>query len=785
MVVMTGRMPVTMRQITEADFGPYLVLNTLRQDGAMTVKLAAEMGTGQYVAVTQLPGDLVRDEGFLQRFDSRVGAALDLHHPNVLPVLDHGIANGVPYVAHRYVPAGTLAGRINISGHLPFAETARYIVQLASALDEAHYAGAVHFGLNAGSVMRGDNDNLLISDFGTAQLSLDMMGASPAMLPYTAPEVFLRVPCTYAVDIYSLGVLAYHMLTGAVPFTSASYTQWMTVHLNRPVPSSQEKRPDTPRGVHPVLEKAMAKLPHLRYGSAGEFARDFVAALLGAAAASEVTVRPTPVQTLGAAFGGPAPGSMLGQTRKLSVGRRESPSRLYADALMIEQEDPAKALSLYHRLIELQPQLAQGEVIERLSRLETELGLGSVDDLFREVERLAAEGDWGGVEMVTTRILSYKPGHEVARNYRREARYHTVSAAHYQFATAASLTGEWPAVITLLSELYEARPGYPDYEQLLTINRHTAPYVRSVRSIRAHDAQILSLGWSPDSTRIVSGGTDRYARIWSLRDGELLNAIEERFSWVCFSDYSPQGKMLFTASWDGEIRLWEMPSGRYIGVIAGLANQLRDLAFAHHDPNLMATAAGYFLTLWQMPGGKRVAVIREYDREPVISMAFSPRHPILVTGINNGSLRVRDMESADYDTILDVPVHRGPIYTVVFSQDGRRVATGSRDGTARVTDITNGDVLTEMPVGHGPVRGVAFSMDGSVVATGGRDGIIRLWDSETGLILNQLEGHSAPVRRVTFAPDGRTLASAGTDGTIGVWRLLDQTTVQVSSENHL
>lgn len=773
MVVVTGRLPVTMRQTTEADFGPYLMLNTLRHDGAMTVKLAAEMGTGHYVAVTQLPGDFVRDEGFLYRFDDRVGAALDLRHPNVLPVLDHGIANGIPYVVHPYVPAGTLAGRINISGHLSFEETARYIVQLASALDEAHHAGLFHFGLNASAVMRGENGDLLISDFGTAQLSLDTMGVSPANLPYTAPEVFLRVPCTHSVDVYALGVLAYRMLTGSVPFTSASYTQWMTVHLNRPVPSLQDKRSDLPRGVHPVLEKSMAKLPHLRYGSAGEFARDFVAALLGASAASEIAVRPAPVQTLGAGFGGHTPGAILGQTRKLSVGRRESPSRLYADALMIEQEDPAKALSLYHRLIELQPQLAQGEVIERLSRLETELGLSSIDDLFREVERLAKEEDWQGVETITTRILSYKPDHEVARNYRREARRHTVSAAHYQFAVSASLTGDWTAVMTLLAELYEVRPGYPDYERLLTINRNTAPYVRPIRRIQAHDSQILSLGWSPDSTRIVSGGTDRYARIWALHNSEMLNAVEEPFSWVCFSDYSPQGDMLFTASWDGEIRLWEMPSGRYIGVIAGLANQLRDLTFAHHDPGLMATAAGYFLTLWQMPGGKRLAVIREYDREPVVSLAFSPKHPILVTGVNDGSLRVRDMEAADYDTILDVPVHKGPIYTVAFSQDGRRVATGSRDGTARVTDITTGEILAEMPVGHGAVRGVAFSMDGSVIATGGRDGIIRLWDSESGMILNQLEGHRAPVRRVAFSPDGRTLASAGTDGTIGVWRLLD------------
>ncbi|MEU3793067.1 NB-ARC domain-containing protein [Streptomyces fructofermentans] len=113
--------------------------------------------------------------------------------------------------------------------------------------------------------------------------------------------------------------------------------------------------------------------------------------------------------------------------------------------------------------------------------------------------------------------------------------------------------------------------------------------------------------------------------------------------------------------------------------------------------------------------------------------------------------------------------HRGPVHAVAYSPDGERVATGSRDTTARIWSSATGEALHILTGHHGPVRAVAFSPDGRLLATGGRDATVRIWDAATGRAVRTVTGHDGAVLAVVFSPDGTLLATGGSDTTVRIW----------------
>jgi WD40 repeat protein len=114
--------------------------------------------------------------------------------------------------------------------------------------------------------------------------------------------------------------------------------------------------------------------------------------------------------------------------------------------------------------------------------------------------------------------------------------------------------------------------------------------------------------------------------------------------------------------------------------------------------------------------------------------------------------------------------HSGPVYSVAFSNDGRRVGSGSYDSTIRIWDVEIGKTLMGPLKGHSDcVSSVAFSNDGSRFVSGSDDNIIRIWDVKTGKIMGTSEGHSDCVSSVAFSNDSRRVVSGSSDNTIRIW----------------
>jgi serine/threonine protein kinase len=283
------------------------------------------------------------DETFRHRFlrESRAAAAID--HPHIVPVFAAGEADGVLFIAMRYVPSGDLRALIRRVGPLSPPRAAAIVSSVASALDAAHGAGLVHRDVKPSNILvdaqPGRPDHVYLSDFGLSKAgdSAGVAGSgrflgSPG---YTAPEQIEGSRVDRRADQYSLACTTFELLSGAPVFPRDQITAVIWAHMSIPPPSLTSRQPGLPAAVDSVLAKALSKAPGDRYGSCQEFA-DAVRTALGLAPySSEPSIPP---QVAGWAAAGDAgtrlaAGSIDGTTfssadsqdLRQQVGRRKAP----------------------------------------------------------------------------------------------------------------------------------------------------------------------------------------------------------------------------------------------------------------------------------------------------------------------------------------------------------------------------------------------------------------------------------------------------------------------------
>ena len=223
---------------------------------------------------------LAADEEFRRRFvrESRAAAAVD--DPHIIPVFEAGEAEGMLFIAMRYVPGGDVRSLLRRAGPLSPRRAMAIISPVASALDAAHGAGLVHRDVKPANMLvdaRPDRpDHVYLSDFG---LSKGMISSGPTMSgqflgtpDYAAPEQIAGQPVDGRADQYSLACAAFELLCGEAPFPRAHVTAVIWAHMSQSAPMLSSRHPGLPPAVDNVLVKALAKEPQDRYASCQEFA---------------------------------------------------------------------------------------------------------------------------------------------------------------------------------------------------------------------------------------------------------------------------------------------------------------------------------------------------------------------------------------------------------------------------------------------------------------------------------------------------------------------------------
>ena len=256
----------------------YRIVSVLGQGGMGTVYLAEQTSPRRNVVVKLLRPDLTRDEAFRQRFVHESEAAASTEHPNIVPIYSAGEADGVLYIAMRYVEGDDLRHLISNRGPLPPDRAIEIVSQIASALDVAHARGLVHRDVKPGNILLDEGGNAYLSDFGlikrsTVDTGLTETGQFMGSIEYCAPEQIRGDEVDGRADVYSLACVLYESIAGRPPFQRDTEVATLYAHLEQDPPRLASDGSGPVRELDPVVAKAMAKRPSDRYASAGEFAR--------------------------------------------------------------------------------------------------------------------------------------------------------------------------------------------------------------------------------------------------------------------------------------------------------------------------------------------------------------------------------------------------------------------------------------------------------------------------------------------------------------------------------
>ena len=263
--------------------GPFRIVGQLGQGGMASVYKAHEAGLDRYVALKVLPREFLHDPGFVKRFEREAKAIARLEHPNIVPIFAYDIdrTENIPWMAMRLVGGGSLK-ELLVRGRPTFARSVAILREVAAALDYAHAKGFVHRDVKPPNVLLDEGGRVYLADFGIAKMleaqgGLTATGMITGTPQYMAPEQATGLRIDHRADIYALGIMAYEMFTGHVPFAADTPVAILMKHVQEPLPLPPHGT--VPDALMRAVLRGTAKKPEERWATAGEFVAALEAAL--------------------------------------------------------------------------------------------------------------------------------------------------------------------------------------------------------------------------------------------------------------------------------------------------------------------------------------------------------------------------------------------------------------------------------------------------------------------------------------------------------------------------
>jgi serine/threonine protein kinase len=253
----------------------YRIEDRIGRGGMGVVYRAEHLNLQRRAAIKIIAPDLAESEGFRERFTREARIAAALQHPNIVTVYDAGEVDGLLYLAMQYIEGEDLAGVLQRERRLRPYRAIDVCRQVASALDAAHAMGLIHRDVKPANVLI-EGRTAFLTDFGLTKrlegthAQLTRAGDVVGTIHYVAPEQIEGRRVSARSDVYSLGCLLYHCLSGQVPFALETDVAVIYAHLSEEAPRLSSLRPELPEGLDAVMAKALDKSPDRRFPSCGD-----------------------------------------------------------------------------------------------------------------------------------------------------------------------------------------------------------------------------------------------------------------------------------------------------------------------------------------------------------------------------------------------------------------------------------------------------------------------------------------------------------------------------------
>ena len=317
--------------------GRYHVADRIAAGGMGEVYRARDAVLERPVAIKVLHRNLAGDAGFIERFRREARAAANLNHQNIVAVHDWGSVDGIYYMVMEYVPGLSVREILHAEGLLAPGQAADVLEQTLAALQHAHRQGIVHRDVKPENLMVTRDGVVKVADFGLARAFADAQiteaGNVTGTVQYLAPEQLQGEPADPRTDLYALGVVAFELLTGRLPFTGETPMAIAYKHIHEPMPRPSSTNPAVPASLDGWVASVTEKQRELRPESAAEARRDLEVEARSlpqapplASLVPEVTVLPTGVDVASV----PAAASDLAETVTIpgrSIGRSKRKHR--------------------------------------------------------------------------------------------------------------------------------------------------------------------------------------------------------------------------------------------------------------------------------------------------------------------------------------------------------------------------------------------------------------------------------------------------------------------------
>jgi serine/threonine protein kinase len=689
--------------------GNYHLVKLLGRGGFAEVYLAEHIHLNTQAAVKLLSTQLANEDIEVFRNEARMIASL--LHPHIVRVLDFGVENSVPYLVMDYAPNGTLRLRHPKGSHLPLQLVVSYVQQIANALQYAHEQRVIHRDIKPENMLVGRNNEILLTDFGialVAQSSHYQKAQNIAgTLAYMAPEQIQAHPRP-ASDQYSLGIVIYEWLGGQRPF-QGTMTEIAIKHATAMPPPLRLFAPDLPTSVEQVVLMALQKNPHDRFPSVLAFAHALERA------SNQFSQLPASGLTL-------APST--NRLPLLQQFQMRSPSQYGSTPgnadLSTHSVSQTSAQPLPYPAYPLYP------AYQMPSNPAQNSGHPPPPSAYPPYSTTQLYPPHAGqpLQMPKARRMSRRKA--IATLAVGVAAVVGSGLAYYAHTSSRNTSFN-------ILKSFGSHGTYPGFQTTPTI-ASTTPLM----TFNDHTKTIWAVSWSPNGKYIASASDDGTSHVWSARTSERL--------------FSYRSQIQPAQSDDGAYAIAWMPNST--GIAVGFADGTAQLVNLISRKQIGSFDSG--------TGGDLHGIL--------YAVSISPNGRFLALGgFFSDDIQIFDLITQS--KVRSLSGHTDSVWSLAWSHNGRYIASGSADATARVWDWNSGKSLLIYDKQGDTVRAVSWSPDDSRVVSSGLTGPVYIWASDTGQTLFTYGNQSDFENLATaWSHNGKYIASAGgSDARTHIW----------------